>query len=266
MKKIIAPIFALFMLACQDNDAKVYEEPTAEIETLNEYALANQIFQDIGNNGGDAILNAENSTIAKTSDSKSGPVITVEPFDLSTFPKTTTVDFKDGTLCKDGITRSGIITIVSTGWYRQEESEHTTTFDDYYHEDYKVEGTHLVRNLGTDQDNNPRYSVTINNGKISANNGAAINYTEDSFRTWIAGSDTPLNIWDDEYLLEGEQSGISSKGIGYALTIEEPLHFVLLPRNIKSGILDLDIGEVNDIKLNYNNSTVTILGVTYIWN
>jgi len=120
-----------------------------------------------------------------------------------------------------------------------------------------------VKNLGKNQDDNLEFNVIIEDGKITAKTGATINYMENSTRTWIAGSATPLNIWDDEYLLDGTQSGISSKGVEYVLTIEETLHFVLLPRSIKSGILDIDIGNINDITINYTNSTITILDVTY---
>ena len=105
-----------------------------------------------------------------------------------------------------------------------------------------------------------------NNGKITTSSGKTISYTENSIRTWVAGSNTPLNIWDDEYKLEGTQTGVSSKGIEYSLTIEEPLHFVLLPRSITSGILDIDVANIKDIKLNYTNSTITILGQSFPFN
>ncbi len=158
-----------------------------------------------------------------------------------------------------------MVTIVSTDWYGNIDSEHTTTFNNYYHNDYKVEGTHYVKNLGRDLDNYLKYSVVIENGKITTNSDGTINYTENSTRTWVAGSSTPLNIWDDEYLLDGTQTGKSSKDVEYTLTVEEPLHFVLLPRNIKSGILNVHIGDLKGIKLNYTTSTITILGVTYPW-
>lgn len=267
MRKIITPIFVMLFISCQENELKTVETPeTNAIEALNEYALINQIFQDVGNNSGDAVLNAENSTTIKIGHTKNDPIITVEPLDFATFPKTTTVDFGEGTLCEDGITRKGIITIVSTDWYGQDGSMHTSTFSDYYHGEFKVEGTHVVENLGENEDGYLEYSVSINNGKVSSDNGSSVSYTEESSRTWVSGSNTPLNIWDDEYLLEGTQSGTSSKGVTYTLTIEEALHFVLLPRSIKSGILDMEIGELSGIKVNYNNGTITILDKTYSWN
>jgi len=266
MKKIIAPILILFFLSCQEEDiVKPNVDTNAAVEALTEYTVANKVFQDVGNNSGDAILSSESSTTTSKLDNTKAaePIITVEPLDFTTFPKTITVDYQSGLLCKDGITRKGKIIVVSTNWYRIEDSEHTTTFENYYHNDFKVEGTHYIKNLGTNQDDNLEFSVIVENGKITSETGAAINYTENSTRTWIAGSGTPLNIWDDEYLLDGTQSGVSSKNIEYALTVEDPLHFVLLPRSIESGILNVNVGNINDIELNYTNKTITILGKTY---
>ncbi|WP_194768377.1 hypothetical protein [Tamlana sp. I1] len=265
MKKLIIPVLALFFIGCDDAKDAVTEaiEPTETIEAIQEYALVNQIFQDIGNNNGDAILQAEGSSSAKIAATKNSPEISVTPMDLTTFPKTITVDFKEGTVGKDGVTREGIVTIVSTDWYGVEGSTHTATFDGFYHNGYKVEGTQVVENLGENEDGFLEYSVDIENGKITAENDAAIEYTENSTRTWISGADTPLNIWDDEYLLDGTQSGVSSNDIEYELTVEESLHFVLLPRAVKSGVLKLDVGVFNNIKLDYSAKTITILGVTY---
>jgi hypothetical protein len=265
MRKIIVPILTLFLVSCQENELKPIADSASALEALTEYAIVNKVFQDVGNNSGDAILIAESSTTAsKSSVAKvDGPIITVEPLDFETFPKTITIDYQSGVLCEDGITRKGIVTIVSTDWYRSANSEHTATFTNFYHNEFKVEGTHKVKNLGKNQNDDLEYSVIIENGKITTQAGDLINYTENSVRTWVAGSDTPLNIWDDEYKLDGLQTGISSKGIGYTLTIEEPIHFVLLPRNIKSGILDVSVGSINNIKFNYTNSTITIFGKTF---
>lgn len=266
MKKLIVPILAVMFVSCDEESVKNTIDTASAIDALTEYSTVNKVFQDVGNNSGDAVLNSESTTssTSKLSETKiDGPVITVEPMDFTTFPKTITVDYGTGVLCKDGITRKGIVTIVSTNWYGVEGSVHTSTFTNYYHEDFKVEGTHVVENLGENTDGNLEYSVTIANGKITTSTGATIDYTEDSTRTWVAGSDTHLNIWDDEYMLEGMQSGTSSKGVDYTLTVEESLHFVLLPRSVEAGILDIDVAGIEDIKLNYNTKMVTILGKNY---
>lgn len=265
MKKIIISILSIFLMNCEEVEKLKNSDPDAAIEVLTEYATVNKIFQDVGNNSGDVILESESSsTTAKSVSSKTdGPIITIEPLDFTTFPKTITVDYQSGVLCKDGVTRKGIATIVSTNWYGETGSKHTTTFNNYYHNDYKVEGMHYLENLGKNSDDNIEFIVVIENGKVTSSNGASISYTENSTRTWIAGADTRLNIWDDEYLLEGSQSGVSSKDVAYTLTVETPLHFVLLPRSVKSGILDIDVAAIEDVKLNYGDNTITIFGKTY---
>lgn len=270
MRKIIVPIFVFLLVSCQRNDAPVQNNTPDDgnaslffIEILNEYILANQVFQDAGNNAADAILMAEGSATGKINGTKTDPSIAIEPFDLETFPKTITVDFGSGIVCKDGVTRKGVITIVSTGWYREIGSTHTTTFDNYYHDVYKVEGTRVVENLGTNEDGHLEFYTTVENGVITATNGVStIAFDEVASRTWIAGAETPLNIWDDEYLLDANQWGFSSTTIGYQLVFDEPLYVVLEPRAVKSGIINLEIGGVKDIIINYNNRTTTILGVT----
>jgi len=265
MKKVILPLLALFFLSCQEDDSNNDIDSAATVETLKEYAIVNKIFQDVGNNSGDAILNSENSASTSKTSKRSGndPIISIEPLDWVTFPKTITIDYQLGLVCKDGITRKGLVIINSTNWYGVEGSEHTTTFSNYYHNDYKVEGTHNVKNLGVNAEGDLQYSVMIENGKITTTADQSIKYTEQSVRTWIAGANTPLNIWDDEYILHGTQSGVSGKGTKYSLTITEQLHFVLLPRSIKSGIVDLDVSNIKDIIVNYTTSTITILGTTF---
>ncbi len=271
MRKILAPILALLLMSCQDDDVKQDVDSTtpptsttSALGALTEYAVVNKVFQDLGNNGIDALLSAENSMTGKPGESKTDqPIITIVPNDETTFPKTITVDYQSGVTYQNGITLKGKITIVSTDWYRNPNSEHTATFTDFYHEDTMVEGLLKVKNLGKDQEGNVQYNVVIENGKITTSEDTIIRYTEDSVRTWVDGSDTPLNIWDDEYKLEGVQTGISSDGLEYSLTVIEPLHFVVLSRGVKSGILDIDVGDIEDIKLNYNDYTITIFGKTY---
>ncbi|KJD36228.1 hypothetical protein PW52_06420 [Tamlana sedimentorum] len=263
MYKSLFFILGIVLFSCDNERISNVTDSTAAVEALTEYVTVNKVFQDVGNNSGDNVLTAETSASAKSSNTKDEAIVTIEPFDLSTFPKTITIDYGEGVLGRDGITRKGIITIISTNWYRIEGSVHTTTFTNFYHNDYKVEGIHVAENLGENDDENLQFEVTITNGKITNLENESIHYTENVIRTWIAGETTPLNIWDDEYLFEGSQSGISSKGVNYSLTTDEALHFTLLPRNIESGILDVTLGVFSGIKIDYAESTITILGVSY---
>ncbi|GAA4971101.1 hypothetical protein [Algibacter aquimarinus] len=272
MRNIIVPLFILLLASCQKNDSPVENNGPDEdenlffIEILNEYSLVNQIFQDTGNITIDGIASAEGTITGKFNSTKTDPVISIEPLDLETFPKTITIDFGTGTLCEDGVTRRGIITVESTGLYSEVGSLHTVVFNNFFHDNFKVEGTQYVENFGENDDNQLVYSVVVEDGIVTVTNDIFIRFFQSTFRTWIAGSETPLNIWDDEYLIEGDQLGLSSNGVNFSTFIEEPLHLVVLPREIKSGIIDLEIGSVPNIKINYTNETFTILGKTTSFN
>ncbi|TNJ44988.1 hypothetical protein KFZ70_12045 [Tamlana fucoidanivorans] len=273
MRKISALIFIFLITSCQRNDLPDENSDSSKdrailfyTEKLNEYVLVNGIFQDVVNNVGDAILKAESELKGEQIGSENGPELIIEPFDLETFPKTITVDFGRGTLCEDGIVRRGIITIISSGWFGQLGSFHTTTFNNFYHDIFKVQGTQVVENWGENEDGDVVFGVTVENGNVTSNNGINITFDEESNRTWIAGSETASNIWDDEYLLEGIQWGITSDGTRYLVAFEPPLHYVLKPRTTKSGVVDLAIDEITGFKINYTNQTITVLGETTSWN
>ena len=230
MKRRIVIICTLLLVACQRNDAPTdNSDPREEAilyytEILNEYVLANEIFQDVVNNIGDALIIAEGSVPGKTNNTKADPAITIAPLDLETFPKTITVDYGSGILCEDGINRRGVISIQSTGWYGQMGSVHTLTFNNYYHDIFKVEGIQVVENFGENEEGHIVFGATVEDGIVTIPGGRNITFNDDSTSTWIGGSDTPLNIWD------------------------------------------LQIGNVSDIEINYNNQTITILGETISWN
>lgn len=273
MKKKIVLIFIVFLvISCQRNETPLEDNPLPIDEIvayyggiLNEYVLVNQIFQDVVNNTGDAMLNAEGIISGELAENNLIPNITVEPSDMETFPKTVKVDFGSGKLCRDGIVRRGVINIVSTGWFWEKGSVQTISFSNYYHDTFKVEGTQIIDSYGIVEDT-LIFAVEVLEGIVSTTDGVNISFEENSIREWIVGSQTPLNIWDDEYILDAFQYGVSADGTDYILVFDEPLHFDLLPRKIKSGIIDLQIGNVSDIEINYNNKTTTILGVTNSWN
>ncbi len=271
MKKLSWSLVLVAIVTFSSCELKEELEKTASAleaaEALQEYTVVNKQFQDASNASDDGVINAED-VIAGTYALKAGqegPSITVEPMD-NTWPKTITLDFGDGITGKDGIVRSGKIKTVSTAWYRESGSVHTTTYENFYQNDHKVEGTNVATNMGMVEGLGLKYNVEIKDGKITTPPGGVISYTQNSSRTWIAGDDTPINIWDDEYKLDGTQNGVSSKGIVYSLTITEPLHFVMYPRDILAGKITFAIDGLSDIELDYETSKGKIGDYEFTFN
>nr|WP_321408131.1 hypothetical protein [uncultured Carboxylicivirga sp.] len=256
-------LLALGLLSCElEEKIDRFNSVDDGIEALQEYAVVSQQFQNASNSSDEAIMEVELQLASELKATKEGPAITIEPFDATTWPKNITVDFGDGITGLDGVVRSGRLLIVSTGLYRTEGSVHTTTFDNYYQNGYKVEGTHVATNNGNPDGEGLQFNVTITGGKVTKDE-SVIEYQQNSTRTWVAGSDTPLNIWDDEYTLDGTQNGTSSKGVEYALSITESLHFVVLTKQITEGKMAVVIEGLPNIVMDYTTSTIKIGELTY---
>lgn len=264
---LLLAVISTITFSCSTDDTPPQTSVNDALDALTESGIANNLFSGATNTADDGVITAENEISTKNNmDSKIvGPTITTDPADLTTFPKTITVDFgTEGMVGQDLVTRKGVITIISTNWHHVEGSMHTATFQDYYENDYKIEGTHIETNEGlADGTQNPVFNVIVTNGKITTPEEDIIHYTQNNTRTRIVGGDTPFNIWDNEYSINGTQSGISSKNITYSLETVEDLNFRVHPRGITDGILSVDVGTFEDIIIDYGESTIKIKGITY---
>ena len=105
-------------------------------------------------------------------------------------PKVLTIDFGSAnTLCFDGKYRRGKVIVSFTGLYKDSGSNHTITFDNYYVNDYKVDGNVAVVNNGRNEAGNLNFSVksalTITD---TANH--TLTYNDEHIREWVAGEQT----------------------------------------------------------------------------
>ncbi len=234
------------------------------IEALAEYTMVSKQFNKASTASSNSVVLAEDTEMqAQLKNTSSQAKISVQPVGDSPWPILITVDFGNGITGVDGVTRKGKIHIESTDWYKSEGSIHVTSFEDYYQDDYKVEGFHIEENKGENIDGFLEFDVEIKNGQLIKPDGKMIEFTQHTSRTWIKGASTPLNILDDEYYIEGVQTGVSSKGVNYALQITSPLHLVLYPWQIKDGEMLVNVDGLNGIELNYATKKITIGGLSY---
>lgn len=130
--------------------------------------------------------------------------ITVSPETPGVFPKTVTLDFGDGCTGARGHVRKGKIITVFTGRMREAGSTATTTFDNYYFDTLKVEGTQVIANTSANDHRN--FTLTVNEGKLIAPSGSYITWNRS--RTWEQtegnGTESPL---DDRFSITGNADG-----------------------------------------------------------
>lgn len=272
------PIIAVVVISFSSCEKETQNTATTEesLTAINEYTKAAEIFKDAFNEVNDAAKHVDDSLAGKTTKGQfsndQGPAITITPFDLETWPKTITVDYgTDNMLCEDYRERRGIINIVASDFYHNTNCTMTVTFDNFFQNDNKVEGTKTIVNQGENEANNLVYSVAIEDGKITTTDNVTFYFEQNTTREWTEG-DESINPWDDVYMIKGNQNGISSDSISYTLTIQEgnPLDVLIGCHWIRAGILDIDIEGVPTITLDYgdgvcdNAATVTINGEEYL--
>jgi len=236
--------FALAVLAITvvgfSSCKKDKEEVDNDTESVIENAMADAAYNDVasiadeGYTGSLSSYRGENPNLIFTT-------CATVTFDSSVTPKKFTVDF--GTtdcLCNDGNYRRGKIIVTYTGFYRDSASTHTITFDNYYVNYNKIEGTKTVTNGGRNAAGNLVYSVSIN-GSITWDpqyfgGGGTSTYNSTRSREWSAGESTL--IWsDDVYLISGTSSGTTRSGNSYSLNTTEALKKEIGFKHITDGTL-----------------------------
>lgn len=158
--------------------------------------------------------------------------ITVTP---GAFPKTITLDFGT-TGCSSGIrpvVRRGIIRIVISDSIRRPGSTAVMTFDNYYVNNYKKEGTITWTNTSTPGVR--RWNRVVANGQITNPQGATWTHNSNKTITQVAGLNTPRVLIDDAFTIEGSGTVTNPAGNTRTVTILTPLHKQVSCAHIDAG-------------------------------
>jgi hypothetical protein len=128
----------------------------------------------------------------------------------------------------------------------------TLTFDNYYFNGIKVEGTKVIENMGFNASHNMVVSVSLTSGKLTLPDGKFIERSFQHEREFIAGL-TTLNIWDDECLITGTATGKNIDGVTYTNTITTALHWNRVCFFLVSGVVNIERQGEPLIVLDYGN-------------
>jgi len=188
--------------------------------------------------------------------------VTVTP---GAFPKTITLDF--GTTGCSGtnsnIVRRGVITIVVSDSFRLTGSTAVMTFNNYYVNNYKKEGTITWTNTSTSAVRS--WTRQLVDGKITAPDGRIWFHNSIRNVTQVAGSSTPRNLLDDAYSITGNGQTTNPAGISRTSLIETPLHKQVICDHIDQGSIRFQ-GPNHFAILDYGNGACDALATVSINN
>lgn len=192
------------------------------------------------------------------------------------FPVRILLDFgANGCIGPDGHFRKGKVITVYTNRLIVPGAIATTTFDGFYFDSLKVEGTHKITNTSI-ANTNRQYKINVIEAKLTKPNGNFTEWTSEKIITQIEGLGTVIPM-DDIFSIVGGSNGRVHRGnliVGWQSTIMEPLIKRFNCRWLVKGViktvrLNLSttspwIGMINFGTGNCDNlAVVTINGVSY---
>lgn len=239
----IAMSVSLFT-GCRKNDKDDTTTATEDTEYANDQAYSEKAFDDAGTISDKASENTGTGYFKTTgcaTITKSAGLITVD-FGAS------------NCMCTDGRERRGKIIINYTGLYRDSGSVHTITFDNYYQNDNKVEGTKTVTNMGKNSAGQTYFTISVD-GKVTKSTGDVITAKWTRVRTWVEGATTPL-IWkDDVYHITGTGLITRTKGtVNVEIPTATPLVVSLDCKWIQAGSIIYTLPDGKTRTLNYGTT------------
>jgi hypothetical protein len=196
--------------------------------------------------------------------------ITITPYNTTTWPKTLVINFGN-TNCmgSDYNNRRGIITAVFSGPYLDSGTVVTITLTNYYHNDYKIQGTQTIKNKGHNAAGHLLYNVNVVNATVThPTNGKSSTWTTVQEREFVQNGP---GINDDYYLIRGNSNGVSMEGESYTITTNSDLRVNVGCPWIVSGAFTLTLTDYPNYPIVFDygngacdgNATATFNGTTY---
>jgi hypothetical protein len=254
-------VFATSFSACQKSETT---DPLVDSSQDDDQVTA---LIDNVQSEADEVVSAPSKASSESADyamlaAGSGTRTVVKSFSGDTIVRTITfANFINGNSL-NGHIKNGVIVVKVLGGPLQAQFLKIVTLQNFTIDGNKIEGKTTTTKTG-----DYKFSEVLIGGKITLSDNTTYTRSYNHTRTWTAGFDTPLNIWDDVYTIEGNATGINRKGNTYTHTITNPLVIendcrwivqgtIELTTNGKTATLDYGMGTCDDM------ATITINGKT----
>ncbi len=215
-------------------------------------STSDDVFNEVDNYA--KAIEASNFSQMKSIEGVCAPTITITHANESTtFPKVITLDFGAGCTGRNGNVKKGkVIFTISAKWAK--DATRTISFENFYINERKIEGSKTVTNKGLNTNGNPSVTVVVDL-KITKNDSTRT-YIATRTREMTAGVSTPLNIWDDKYSITGSGSGVNRKGVAYTTEITKALIVATDCKWIQSGSVKVSVPSKNkSMTVDYGDGT-----------
>lgn len=258
-------VIGFIFYACEQNPIDLFQFADKDLEISEEEETIDALMEDVIQEMEQVTIENEeelfsNTELKSTAEEPPCPNVTFVWLNDST--RLITVDYGDscGILVRnrfdqviDTLVKKGTIKFEACKRMRYQHAYRKIMFEDYFVNDYKIEGEHTVTNTGYVADSTQiRFTVVLENGKIITPDGEEYTRETNRERFWIDGIDTPFH-GDDKYLIWGVVEGINRAGKQYTRTITDSLHISVACKFILSGEIEVQIEGEDPFYINYGN-------------
>jgi hypothetical protein len=199
------------------------ENATADFMAEDDNDVLMEASQDKGLLGNFAPLTESNNLLACAN-------VSVTP--QTGFPKTILIVFDSTCTNQAGVRRSGTVRIVVSDTLRKSGSTAVMTFENYYVNRFKREGTHTFTN--TSAPGGRSWQRKITGGKITAPNG--VFWLHESVKDVVQTAGVSTNsLFDDIFSATGNATVTNASGVTRTATIQEALQKKYICSNIDQG-------------------------------
>lgn len=258
---ILLSFFVFALLACKKSQLN------KDISIAEDQAIAQALWNDVGNQVEGSSSSSEVNG-AGTNKWNNCATVTIDS-NLTEYPLTITLDFgEEGCEGIDGQNRKGKLIYTVSGPYMEPGTIITVASNDYYVNDYRIEGTRLVKNEGPDEAGHIRFSVSVTDAIITTPDQKTITWASEHTRTWVEGMETGFltklddgsfmgidGLLDDVYEVTGTGNGINRDGRLFDVEVSEPLRMELRCRWITKGELRISPEDLDPRILDYGDGT-----------
>lgn len=242
---VLAATAAISMASCQKSD-----EPSsisdANVEAAVDGDQVDGIYDEVASEVDQITFGVKAGSAPDSSGSRT--VVTVKNGDGTITKTVTFVNWKIGKYQR--WTKNGqIVVTINPSTYTR-----TVTFKNFAINGRKVEGTKtMVLNLQSNT-----LTIKLTDGKVTFADGTTYTHAFTKVWTKVKGVDTPLNVWDDEYDITVDASGVNRRGKAYTEVTTIPLHFKFGWPVFVSGEIKRVV-DIHTITTNYGAGTEDFL-------
>jgi hypothetical protein len=238
-------LFVFFLFGCNSDTDDILQEPDLAI-VEDDYQIS-QAFEDLDNITLKAL---DNSGLGArmTKDISISEICATAKATLDETGKKITIDFGAGCTSNNGITRKGKIILSYSGNLIFPGAKVVATFDGYFLNDKKIEGTRTITNTGIDfLTSSVSLAAKIENGKITWGDNTFVTISSDQIRL--------VKLGDEGYdaSITGSASGKSRDGVNYNTLVIDPL--IIKQSCVASGVSVPGAGE---LQFQYGGMEVTV--------